>query len=180
MKNMSERNEKTINSERDFRSTLRRVLREPQTIALGAVLIGFAALGTAKYAKDKHVFAGPTDEQEKGMELFISPDENGNFVHNLIVGSEGVNVRTKPHTETGSVDDNSVGVSVRKLDPGTVVEKALVVWGNDPKNPIDRKVKDYWYLFPDPKNPKTMIFANSGLFEFNPETYSVQPLDLKN
>ncbi len=180
MKNMSERTEKSINTGQDWRSSLRRVLREPQTIALGAVLISFAALGTAKYAKDKHVIAGPTGEQRTGMELFLSSGESGNFVHNLVVGSEGVNVRTKPHTETGSIDDTSVGVPVRKLNPGTVVEKALIVLGNDPKNPIDRKAKDYWFMFPDPKDPKTVIFANSGLFEFNPETYSVQPLDLKN
>lgn len=162
------------------RRSVRSFLREPGNLVVGVVVVAAASLYTAQNVKEHGVIGGPTAEQKKGLELFLSPDNNENFVYNLVVGSEGVNVRTRQHTETGSIDDTSIGVKVRKLDPGTVIEKALVVWGNNPKNPSDRKAKDYWYLFPDPKNPKTMIFANSGLFEYNPETYSVQPLDVEN
>lgn len=80
-------------------------------------------------------------------------------VHDLVVGSEGVNLRDKPHTEGSVVGDS--GEIVGKLEPDTKIDAAIKVIGNDDDAPWVADRHDMWFAFPNPNDPDEIVFANS-------------------
>ncbi|OGD92453.1 hypothetical protein A2697_02865 [Candidatus Curtissbacteria bacterium RIFCSPHIGHO2_01_FULL_41_44] len=134
----------------------------------------------------------PTKEQREGKELLASGNGE-DFVHNIRVLDEGVddktepvNLRNRPATQTAIGEDFSTreGVIIRKLDPGKVIkkiEKARVVWGNDPTRPRDKTEYDRWFVFEDPDHPGRIVFAWRWNFEVNNEELSkIEPVDIQH
>lgn len=124
-----------------------------------------------------------TPEQSKAVELFNSTDD-GNFVHDIIAQGDKqddkiikAKLRNKPETP-GDKDDLSYGKVVGVLEPNTVIDKALVVLGNDPKVPFDKNAKDLWYAFFNPNNNKQIVFAHDSVFAPTIDKLKVQAFDL--
>lgn len=120
-----------------------------------------------------------TDEQKKALKLFETADEV-NFVHNIPVIGEEVNgqkiafLRDKPKTESDK-GDFSAGDEKEKLHAGDIVDRALVVLGNNRQIPWDKKLQVKWLGI---KTGNKVLFAYGGLFAQTPELDLSQPIDL--
>lgn len=106
--------------------------------------------------------AKPTGDQSAAYRKFNSLQSEFK-VHDLIVGPEGVNLRDRPRTE-GSVE-GSAGEIEGKLEPGSKIESAIKVIGNDDDFPWAKDRHDVWYAFPNPQDPDEIVFANSEFIQ---------------
>lgn len=154
---------------------------------IGAELVAAAATGGIPFEKILRFFSPErraTDEQQRAVVDFVSaPDDQ--FVHNLelrVVENRGkivtVKLRNMPETYKGKLPEDKGGEIIRVLEPGTIVKKAIVVWGNDPDKPQLGQENSRWYAFPDPKTGE-IVFAHEGGFKFNPQLDKVTPFEVR-
>lgn len=141
--------------------------RKPFVLAYGSLTLALALVGGKYYLENRSNAVSVQDVAA----VRILEAENEDFVYNIKVDSDGARLRSKPQTEGASLE-NRGGKVIDKLEPGTVVSRAIVVWGNDPQIPIDRSAKSRWYAF---EYEGKVVFAHSHVFEPRIELYSVEP-----
>lgn len=124
-----------------------------------------------------------TGEQQKAVVFFVSAPGD-QYVYNLelrVVEDRGkivpVNLRNKPETEVKE-NPGEGGDKIGVLAPGTIVKKAIVVWGNDPNKPQLGQEQSLWYAFPNPQTDE-IVFAHNGGFQFNPQLAKVTPFEVR-
>jgi len=118
-----------------------------------------------------------TSEQNRAQDYFVLASDD-QFVKDIVVGDERINLRNRPSTEKGKEPTGSDGEVVGHLQAGARIQKALVTEGNDPSVPFDKSKSSYWYVFPNPNKPTEMVFAAHDVFEPKAEVYMVKPIDL--
>lgn len=146
---------------------------------LGGLAAVFATGGVTREILKDH----STSEQKTALEGLNASGENDPDVLTDLVavgqtkGSKvlPVNLRNRPMTMKGV--DMEEGDIIGKLAPGTKVEKARVVWGNNPEVPFVSDDRVRWITF---EHEGRAVFAYAGLFEDpSGKMSTVKPLTLK-
>lgn len=131
-----------------------------KVLGLGGVAVGAGLVGISNIEQIAEFVSGlsRTEEQERYFEQFKNtPPEKR--LSGLIVGSEGALVRLAPDSRRDLA--YKLGKPA-KLDPGTKIESAIVIKGNDPFNPHNSDRKADWLVIPSGKN--SVVFAFRGNF----------------
>ena len=141
-----------------------------RNILSAGVGAGLAVVGLGVYEawKDQpQVAYNKTEEQKRAFQLFSAVSE-GDRVRDIVARSEKVDgeevgpmLRNRPATDN---DTSWRGEPIRRIEPGTVIPEAIIVEGNDPRDPQNRSKKTRWLSFPDPEEPKRAVFAHWLLF----------------
>ena len=131
---------------------------------------------------------GLTEEQRRAAEYFRSlPSDQ--FVRDIVAQGAidrgkviPVKLRNRPATQAlaalNKIPSGHEGEVLDLLDRGSIIAKAIVVWGRDPQFPDDPRRQSEWFAFRDPKHPEIIIFAHSAGFEQRPDFYIIVPFDL--
>ena len=124
-----------------------------------------------------------TDEQkkaawllsQKGPDLLEGVVVSGEKARNGIIPAK---IRNKPATESGiDVPDSKVGVIIKDLDPGTVIEKSIVVLGAY-TNEVGKRVTDERWLAIQ-LDDGTVGFVHPRGLDVPLKFYQVIPVNLK-
>lgn len=149
-----------------------------KNVAMGAkALAVLATLGgsAAGAIEAKRVLSRPNGDQEKAARYLATAPEK-DIVGNLHVSSDGVELRDRPSTAYGKLDGIDEGGRKGKLEPGTLISRAIKVVGNDANGPYtDPDNPGTWFAFERPDGE--VVFAFSG-YVFGGST-SAQRFDLR-
>jgi len=92
-----------------------------------------------------------------------------------------VNLRNRPQTPREKEPTSRTGAEIGRLEPGTVIKRAIAVFGNDPFS-LAKSSEELmkWVAFPHPENPKIMVFAYKDGFSDNPKILRVAPFEVRS
>lgn len=97
------------------------------------------------------------------------------LVHDLVVGRDGAILRNRPSAAPDL--EAWTGDYKGELDPGVKVEKAMVVYGNNPNNTLTRGDTAPWFAFRDPSGSDDIVFSSESNFSQskNPQDFCPIP-----
>jgi hypothetical protein len=149
-------------------------------LGTAAVVTGGAVLKEGPKVKEwaeDNVLNPETDLQKRAKELYEKASEHS-LIKNLVVKGEGdseyANFRDEPRTYIDA--EENIRHIEGKINKGEEVERAIAVWGNDPKLPADSARETVWLAFP---RGDRVVFAHAELFEHNNKLEQTKPYDLE-
>lgn len=182
------------NSVGGIRETRRRMGRRDflkLTAGVGVVAAGAALARAPLIEGGKRLLEErPTAEQQIAARI-LKHAGPGDLVYNLVAVGEKdengqivrVKERRRPATMGARRRPSLKGSeAIGELPLGTRIDRAIVVWGNDPQFPTDADEYSRWLAFPDPVTGE-VVFANENGFELDDansqKLFKIDPDDIQ-